>query len=730
MKKVLYIILVISSFNFLYSQDISFANVGDEIIYLEDFLSIYNKNRLPDDTIMDPNDIDEYLDLFIKFKLKVVEAKSLGMDTLPSFIRELDGYRRQLAKSYLNDNEVTNKLLLEAYERLKEEVNVSHILIKLDPTSSPEDTLIAFNKAKIIQNEANENDNFAQLARKYSDDPSVDKNDGELGYFTALYMLYPFENASYNTNVGDVSDPVRTRYGYHILKVNDRRDSRGEVKVSHIMISLNPKNNSDSIARKKVKEIYDLLIQGNDFESLVRQYSDDKKSAANGGELDWFGSNKMYETFEEAAFNLTDVGDFSLPIETPAGLHIIKLLDKKNLPSYEEIESSLKSRVEKDSRSQKSRDSLIKKLKQEYAFSEMGSSLDVFYNLINEDFFNNETKSSDLINGDGAVLFTLSFNQQKTNFYQNDFADFLISFKRNFRTQDNVQIIIDELYKTFLEQKILSFEDQNLEAKYNDFRLLINEYHDGILLFELMEQKVWSKAAKDTAGLALFFENNIDKYLYPERILSKHYICNDGDSHAKLVKYIRKGKTDEYILNKINKNSVLNLSIQDSVFFFEEGSPLLFKAFYQTRDLSKENLEKMNAMYQGDQGWWYDHDTWSFGFGIYRIYSLLPPTPKPFKEVKGLVISDYQKVLEDDWLNILKDKYDVVINEDLLTALKENNLNDYLIRYFSENEASNEIPIFGGSFDRAFINASNELGTGESIYFKWNGEIYTTELAP
>ena len=711
MKKALYIILVISSFNFLYSQDISFANVGDEIIYLEDFLSIYNKNRLPDDTIMDPNDIDEYLDLFIKFKLKVVEAKSLGMDTLPSFIRELDGYRRQLAKSYLNDNEVTNKLLLEAYERLKEEVNVSHILIKLDPTSSPEDTLIAFNKAKMIQNEANENDNFAQLARKYSDDPSVDKNDGELGYFSALYMLYPFESAAYNTNVGGVSNPVRTRYGYHILKVNDRRDSRGEVKVSHIMISLNPKNNSDSIARKKVKEIYDLLIQGNDFESLVRQYSDDKKSAANGGELDWFGSNKMYETFEEAAFNLTDVGDFSLPIETPAGLHIIKLLDKKNLPSYEEIESSLKSRVEKDSRSQKSRDSLIKKLKQEYAFSEMGSSLDVFYNLINEDFFNNETKSSDLINGDGAVLFTLSFNQQKTNFYQNDFADFLISFKRNFRTQDNVQIIIDELYKTFVEQKILSFEDQNLEAKYNDFRLLINEYHDGILLFELMDQKVWSKAAKDTTGLALFFEKNINNYLHPSRILTKLYLC-DLDNQKKVNKSILKGYSDDKLLAKFNKSSVLNLSIKDSVYYSEEDT--LFNILSaKEKGFIYYNLYKDNNAVE-----------------IIKILDFLPPSPKFFKDVKGLVISDYQKVLEEEWLSILKDKYEVVINQDLLLALKGNNLNDYLIKYFNENKVSNDIPVYGGSFERAFINASNDLGTGNSIYFKWDGDIYTTELAP
>ena len=713
MKNKLYIILVILTFNSSYSQDIVFAQVGDETVYLEDFLSIFNKNKLPDDTIINPNEIDEYLDLFINFKLKVVEAKSLGMDTLPSFSRELEGYRRQLAKSYLTDNEVTNQLLLEAYERLKEEVNVSHILIKLDPGASPEDTLLAFNKAKKIQKEANQNPNFDEVARKYSQDPSVEKNNGNLGYFSALYMVYPFENASYNTNVGSISDPVRTRFGYHILKVNDRRASRGEVKVAHIMISLDPKNNSDSIAQQKITEIYDLLIQGNNFETLVKKYSDDKKSAANSGELDWFGSNKMYKTFEDAAFNLNDFGDFSLPIKTPAGWHIIKLLDKKKLPSYEEVESSLKSRVEKDSRSQKSRDSLIKKLKHDYLFSEKLSSLTTFYGLINEDFFNNEIKSEDLIDND-LTLFTLSFQDEITVFSQVDFADFLISFKRNFRTQENIKIIIDELYKTFIEQKILSFEDQNLEHKYNDFRLLINEYHDGILLFELMDEKVWSKAAKDTAGLALFFKNNIDKYLYPERILTKVYLC-DQANFRKVEKCVIKSFSDDRMLSKFNKNSVLNLSIKDSIYYSQESEGGLY-------DILKNEEKGFVYCYAAELDY--------SAVEVIKVLDFLSAEPKPFKEVKGLVISDYQKVLEDDWLNILKDKYEVFINEDLLIALKENDLNNYLSIFNESKSDFNEIPVYQGSFQNAFIKASQELGVGESIYFKWNNDIYTTELAP
>ena len=713
MKKILFLLITILSFNSLIAQEITFATVGGDNIYLEDFLSIYNKNKEPDDTIIDPVELEEYLDLYVKFKLKVVEAKSLGMDTLPSFKRELEGYRRQLAKSYLNDNEVTNQLLQEAYSRLKEEVNVSHILVKVDPNSSPSDTLVAFNKAKMIQNEANNNNDFGQLARKYSDDPSVDKNDGELGYFTALYMLYPFENAAYNTNVGSVSNPVRTRYGYHVLKVNDRRESRGEVKVSHIMIGINPKLSNDSIAEKKINEIYGLLLNGEDFNSLAKKYSDDKKSASKGGELDWFGSNKMYESFETASFGLNEIGDFSNPIKTPAGWHIIKLIDKKGLPSFEEIESSLKSRVEKDSRSQKSRDSLIRKLKEDYFFTEKKSSLKLIYSLINEDFFNNDSKSNELINGNGRVLFSLTFNDIINKYYQKDFIDFLISFKKNFRAQENTEIIINELYKTFTEQKILSFEDQNLESKYNEFRLLINEYHDGILLFELMDQKVWSKAAKDTSGLLSFYDENIDNYLFPNRIITKNYYCN-SNNYKKIQKSILKGLSNEKMLSKFNKNSLLNLTIKDSIIYYEDTDEALY-----------------NRLINLDKGFIYtninEEDT---NVEIIKIIDFLSPSPKKFKDIKGIVISDYQKHLEDEWLKILQEKYDVSINNDLLNALINNNLNSYLIELSLIDNKLEKIPVYTGSFESAFIKASKELGIGKSIYFEWYGNIYTTELAP
>ena len=307
----------------------------------------------------------------------------------------------------------------------------------------------------------------------------------------------------------------------------------------------------------------------------------------------------------------------------------------------------------------------------------------------------------------------------------------MISFKRNFKTQENIKNIVDELYKTFVEQKILNFEDQNLESKYNDFRLLINEYHDGILLFELMDEKVWSKAAKDTAGLTLFFENNIDKYLYPERILTKVYLCDDRNLSTKIAKCIGKSFSDDRLLSKFNKNSVLNLSIKDSIYYSQENAGVLFdilKNGYNELGNKEKSFIYFNVLEKGE--WITKGPDLPTGAEIIKVLDVLSPEPKPFKEVKGLVISDYQKVLEDNWLNILKDKYDVVINEDLLLALKENNLNNYL-SIFNESESDlNEIPVYKGSFQNAFIKASKELGVGNSIFFKWNNNIYTTELAP
>ncbi len=699
MKHIFFLFLFL--FSFISSQDNFLLKIGDEVIFPSEFLNIYNKNRTDADTIINTDEIDEYLDLFINFKLKVIEAESLGMDTLASFKKELAGYRNQLSKSYLSDTKVTDELLQEAYERLKFEVNVSHILIALEATATPNDTLNALKKIKKIRKEYYNGASFEDLVAKYSDDPSSTKNNGELGYFSALRMVYPFESAAYNTKLGEVSEPIRTSYGFHLLKVNDKRESRGDVKVSHIMVVNDKKNKSDSLSKKKIFEIYNLINEGGDFSDLAKKHSDDKKSGSKGGELDWFGiTNKvnMYESFSGASFNLLNIGDVSEPIKTPAGWHIIKLLDKKDLPPFSEIESTLKSRVEKDSRSQKSRNALIKRCKDFYSFKENKKYLSNFYKLSSQDFL--QAKNSlDLLERTGRSLFSLSFNSQTIYFFQKDFADFILNFKNSFRNKENSKLIIDELYRMFVEQSIINFENQNLELRYNDFALLMDEYHDGILLFDLMNEKVWSKAVKDTLGLTEFYNSLVskedsEKYFEPKRMIIKVYETYDEKIHKKLMKNISKdvSVSDEYLIQKFNKKSNLNLKIYE--------------------DIIVDNDAPIRMVYD------------SAGVFYFKmIKETLQKSIKPLNSIKGLVISEYQNYLEKEWLDVLKQKYEIQVNQNILALLKQNKL----IEINLTEKENNSIPTYQGSFSQAYRKAVENLGSSKYTYFKWRDKIYTTE---
>ena len=686
------------------AQDRVLISISDHSITIDDFMTTYHKNRLDTDSLNFEDSLAEYLDLYIKFKLKVVEAESLGLDTLPSFIRELDGYRKQLSKPYLTDREISEELLREAYERLKYEVSASHILIQINDN----DTIGAYNKIISIKRQLDQGESdFISLAKRFSDDPSVKENDGDLGYFSALAMVYQFENAAYNTEIDSVSDPIRTRFGYHLVKVNDKRLSRGEVKVAHIMIKSDDKNlNNESKSKNKIIEIHDSLISGSNFPDLAKQYSNDKKSAQNGGELDWFGTNKMIKNFEEISFSLDSIGAFSQPFQTDFGWHIVKLLDKKYLPEFNELESSLKKKVERDSRSQKTRDVLIHRLKNEWGFIDNLSSLNIFYNIITDDFFKGLDVFKD-IPGNGKVMFELknNFDPKYRYVYQRDFADFLKSFSSRLNSKDDFNIVINQLYKTFIEQKIIEVENVHLESKYNDFRLLIGEYHDGILLFNLMDEIVWSKAISDTVGLKQFYENNKINYMWPNRLDIHIYSAKNNKVYNRLYKKIKKGVVGNDLLSCLNKKSELNLSLENII--VSEGDNVMIDTLF----FSLDSLSVGQFVAEGSE------------YKISYINSIIPPSYKLLNEIKGLVISDYQLLLEKLWLEKLRDKHAIVFNKELFYLAQQNRLNELPVINPSLTSKS-----YTGHFESAFYNAMKELGSSKDIYFEWYGKLYTTEL--
>jgi peptidyl-prolyl cis-trans isomerase SurA len=629
------------------NEDAVLMTIGGNRVTVSEFENVYHKNNSKE-SVTDTKSLNEYVDLFVNFKLKVKEAEELGLDTAKAFKEELAGYRKQLAQPYLTDKDVNEKLLRQTYERLNEDVHAAHILVKVSETALPKDTLEAYNKIMKIRTRILKGEDFNKVASEkgVSDDPSAIENGGDLGYFTALQMVYPFENAAYNTKVGEISMPVRTRYGYHILKVTDRRKAQGEVLVAHIMIRT-PNNMTADDSLKlygKMTEIYTKLKAGEKFDELAQQYSDDKSSAKKGGELPWFGTGKMPLEFENASFALKNKGDYSPIMRTKYGWHIIKLIDKKGLASFDEMKNELKAKVTKDSRAQAGRSSLIAKIKTEYKFKENLKARDEFYKIIDTTFFNGTWDAAK-----AAKFNKPMFNLNDKTYTQTDFANYLASHQSQ-RPKTDPKVVIDPLYSQFVDETAIAYEEARLDQKYPEFKALMQEYRDGILLFELTDQKVWSKAVKDTTGAKDFYEKNKNNYMWDERAEASVYTASDEKVAKQLRTLLKKKKTEKEILELINKDSLLNLAVETRIFNKGENE-------FVDKNWNPGISEDIN-------------DTKNKKVVIVVVDKLLKPTPKLYQDSKGMVTADYQSYLEKEWINSLKKKYAVSIDKTVLATIK------------------------------------------------------------
>ena len=463
-----------------FGQGTDVLDIAGERVSLADFEHVFGKNNR--DSVYTVEALDEYMELFINFKLKVREAEALGMDTAEAFKKELAGYRTQLARPYLVDTELLDALVVEAFERKNQEVRASHILVSVDAKASPADTLKAWNRIQGLRSRVVNGEDFEKVARSKggSEDPSVTSNGGDLGWFTAFQMVYPFECAAFNTEVGDVSKVVRTRFGYHILNVDGKRKAHGEVQVAHIMVRMPSDAPQDQVANAegRIQEVLRLLRSGEDFDALALKYSEDPSTAAKGGLLPWFGTGKMVEPFEEAAFGLEKVGDLAGPVRTNYGFHILKLIDKKELPSFEDSQRELTKKVRRDSRAEITKTSFVRGLQAEYgaevssrrraALVRAGSGLD---SLFHQGHPLTGVKPSEL----PRTLFSVAGQAHTVG----EFVDWVNASRvRNLDlpSADKVNQEIDR----YLETMLLAHEDTQLERKHNDFRLLMEEYHDGI----------------------------------------------------------------------------------------------------------------------------------------------------------------------------------------------------------------------------------------------------------
>lgn len=651
MKKNLFLLIItfFSLNTFLFAQedkDPTILNIAGENIPRSEFERVFKKNNNKE-TDLSHKAVTEYLQLYINYKLKVRESLELGMDTVQAFVDELAGYRKQLAQPYLVDKDVSENLLKEAYERMKTDIRASHILIKCELGALPKDTMEAYNKAIKVRNELLKGSDFNKTARKYSDDPSVKDNSGDLGYFSSMQMVYPFETAAYSTKQGEVSMPVRTRFGYHLIKVTDSRPAQGEVRVAHIMVKIGPGASAeDSLkAAQKINEIYNKLKAGERFDDLARQYSDDPSSAKTGGALPMFGTGRMVPEFERAAFDLKNLNDYTQPTRTSYGWHIIRLLDKKPLGTYDELQAELKQKVQKDSRSDLSRTSMLNKIKAKYAFKEMPKAKAEIISKVDSTVLEGKW-TADKAAGLKGKLFSLG-NKVYT---QSDFADYIVNHQSK-RSQGGVpEAIANSLYSEYETESCLAYEESKLDSLYPDFRNLMQEYRDGILLFELTDKKVWSKAVKDTVGLKDFYEKNKNNYMWNDRIEATIYTCANAQIAAETHKMMKKIDDSDTLMARINKNSQLNLQVKYGK--FTKGEQEIIDQIEWKPGLTKD-IEKDGQVV------------------FVNVHKLIPAQPKTLEEAKGLVTADYQNSLEKAWISSLQQKYPVKVYEDVVDSVSK-----------------------------------------------------------
>lgn len=626
------------------NNDPVILKIADEPISKSEFERVFKKNNSKE-TNFDKNAVNEYLQLYINYKLKVKEALELGMDTAKAFNDELAGYRKQLAQPYLVDKQVSEKLLREAYDHMKTDVRASHILIKCDQNALPSDTIAAYNRAMKVRNEIAKGGDFATVARKSSEDPSVKDNGGDLGYFSALQMVYPFEAAAYNLKKDEVSMPVRTRFGYHIIKVTDIRPAQGEVKVEHIMIKAGAGvKGEDSVkAVAKINEIYAKLKAGEKFEDLARQFSEDQSTAKNGGALPAFGTGRMVPEFEKAAFALKYPGDYSEPVKTSYGWHIIKLMETKPVGTYEELQTELKQKVQKDSRSELSRTSLIARVKTKYNLKENPKAKDEFMATIDSSLSSGKWSTEKAANLKGT-MFTIG---NKT-FSQQDFATYVNDHQVKKETGIPAKVMANNFYNDWVNEQTLAYEESKLDSLYPEFRNLMQEYRDGILLFELTDKKVWSKAVKDTTGLREFYEKNKSNYMWGDRVEATVYTCANEEVAAEVRKMMKKIDDDDTLMAKVNKSSQLNLQVKSGKFSKGENDAV-DKAPQKVGLSSNMNLNNQVV--------------------FVNVKKLIPAAPKQLDEAKGLITADYQNQLEKEWIESLRSKYPVVIYQEVVDSI-------------------------------------------------------------
>ena len=634
--------------------------IGDKPVTVKEFTDVYAKNNLKGDVI-EKKSVDEYIDLFTTFRMKVMEAEAQKLDTGAKFRNELAGYRKQLAKPFMSSDDITDELLQEAYQRKQKDIRASHILIRCDKHALPSDTLKAYNKAMDIRKRALKGEDFGELADRYSEDPSAKDtkatadmparqgNHGDLGYFSVFDMVYPFETGAYNTKEGEVSMPIRSDFGYHIIKVQSVTDALGTIQAAHIFLQLpfDASAEDEAAMKQKADNIYKELMDhnGENWNEAVKNYSDDRGTLPRNGALSSFTVSRIVPQFIEACKSIK-VGEIAKPVRTSYGYHIIKLLGYSGVGTYDKEAKGLAERVEKDSRSKKSEEAVLKQIRQEYKFKANDKNIEAFMATVDSTILD-KTYTPSAKADMNAVLFTIEGKPTKVT----DFVDYI----QNHMTMQKYvtpSTYAYQLYENFSNEKMMDYADAHLEEKYPEFKALVQEYRDGILLFDLMDREVWDKAVKDTTGLKAFHAQHADKYMWGERVLATIITVTREESLPKVKALISEGTPLDSLRSVMSRDSINYVYVR--------------KGYYQHGDNQYVDQTEWKVGAKKEIPSTVDQST-----VLVYIRELRDPEPKTLREARGLVTTDYQVELEENWVKMLKEKYPVKVNEKVLEKVRK-----------------------------------------------------------
>ena len=642
-------ILLISSFliflNSATSQDeaVLFAVNGSEV-KVSEFDYIYNKNN-GDEADYSEKSLREYLDLYTKFKLKVEKAKAMGLDTISRLQNELEGYRKQLASSYLVDKEVSEKLINEVIERSKTDVEVCHIFVA-NPSSAPAaKKQAAKEKINTIYGELQRGKTFDEMAKKFSEDKRSALKGGALGFYVAMLPagFYEFESTMYNTPIGEYSAPIQSKLGYHIIKVVAKRPARGQMEVSHILIKKSGKS-----AKALIDSLHTELGRGQDFGKLAAAFSEDPNTNTKAGYLGFFGINKFDRVFENAAFKLTKDDEYSMPIETQVGYHIIKRHSKKVISDEAKERRRIQATISKDERFEAAKKALVQKIKKDVGLDENKMALQQFANNLDEEFYSYKWQ----VPSNLADVYILKIGDDYMKKLE-DFAKFCKKDTRSrLRYNKDAPLVesVNSLYENYIDDRMLAYEESNLSKKYPEFKALMREYEEGILLFEATKMEVWDKASQDSVGLEEFYKNNKNNYMWEERMEVEDFTITATDTKL-LDKILKKGK-------KLNTEELKSL-------FNKDGAEVIVT----NRRILEKGSRGAELIPWGKPGAMTDVQSVKGVHTFSKVVKMIPPTNKSMKEARGYIIADYQDLLEKNWIVDLKNMFDVNIDNEVFKSL-------------------------------------------------------------